>query len=75
MCEQKSAGICIWLQRLGGAKMISRAFSKLPYSGGEISDVGKEGFHDDISETENSSLSTGAYCDTQTTNARLDELF
>lgn len=55
--------------------MISRAFSKSPYRAGEISDVGKEVFHDDISETENLSLSAGAHCDAQTTNTRLDELF
>lgn len=55
-----------WLQRLDGAKLFSRAFSKLPYRAGEISDMRKEGFQDDISETENLSLSTGAHCDTQT---------
>lgn len=53
--------------------MISKAFSKLLYGAGEIADVGKEGFQDVISETEN--LSTGAHCDTQTMNTRLDELF
>lgn len=55
--------------------MISRSFSILPCRAGEISDVGKEGFQDDISETENLSFSTGAHWDTQTVNTRLDELF
>lgn len=54
--------------------MISRASSKLLCGAGEITDMGKEGFQDNIYEIENLSLSTGTHCDTQTMNTRLDEL-
>lgn len=75
MCEQKSAGICILAAKVRWCKDDLKSLQQAALWGWGITDMGKEGFQDNIYEIENLSLSTGAHCDTQTMNTRLDELF